>query len=193
MFSKKKFLLTVKINILIVLLLVFVKLMPVTLSKYETVANSKVDSNIAFYLLDTNYYTESIKLSSLSPSDNPYIYTFTVSNFNDTKESEVDIEYDLSLIMTTNLPLRYKLYKNEDYTNSSSNNLITDTNSRIELDSDGTYFKIVNFDTENLFYNSHTTNTYTLLVYYDKSNSNPIYQDTIESVKIVVKSRQIID
>ena len=107
MFSKKKFLLISKINILIIVLLLLIKIMPITLSKYQSSGIGNTNSNIAFYLLTADYLTEKIKLSDLIPSDNPYIYTFTISNKKGEKTSEVDIEYVLSIVTTTNLPLRY--------------------------------------------------------------------------------------
>ena len=193
MFSKRKFLLISKINILIIVLLLLIKIIPVTLSKYQSSGVGNMNSNIAFYLLSADYLTEKLKLTDLIPSDNPYIYTFTIGNEKDSKTSEVDIEYVLSIVTTTNLPLRYELYKNSDYQDSSSVNLITDSNSVVELDSDGTYFQTFTFETEKLYFSNPTTNTYTLVVYFDKSNNDSKYQNVVESIKIIVDSKQIID
>lgn len=193
MFSKKKFVLINKINVLIIVLIILIKLMPITMSRYESVATGNMDAGIAFYLLKADYYTENIKLTSLSPSDTPYVYNFSISNYTDNTSSEVDIEYDLSLVTTTNLPLRYKLYKNENYLDNGSINLINDANTRIERDENGTYFRTMTFDKETMLFSDNVKNNYTLLIYYDKNNDNPIYQDAIESVRIIVNSRQIIN
>lgn len=193
MFSKKKFVLFNKINILLLVLLLVIKLMPITLSKYESVATGNADVNIAFYLIEPDYYTENIKLTSLSPSDVGYVYNFSVSNYNDTDKSEVDIEYDLSLVTTTNLPLRYELYMNESYNDVNSVNLINDNNTVIEPDSDGTYFKTIALNREELLYSNDVKNDYTLVVYYDKVNDNAMYQNMVESIRIVIDSRQILE
>ena len=193
MFSKKKFLLISKINLLVILLLILIKIMPVTLSKYQSSGIGNMNSNIAFYLLTVDYLTQRIKLSDLTPSDNPYVYTFTVGNEKDSKTSEVDIEYILSIVTTTNLPLRYELYENSNYLDDAAVNLITSGNTVVEKDIDGTYFQTFTFETEKLYFSNPTTNTYTLLVYFDKSNNDAKYQDVVESIKIIVDSKQIID
>ena len=193
MFSKKKFLLISKINLLVILLLILIKIMPVTLSKYQSSGIGNMNSNIAFYLLTVDYLTQRIKLSDLTPSDNPYVYTFTVGNEKDSKTSEVDIEYILSFVTTTNLPLRYELYENSNYQDENAVNLINDSNTVIEKDEDGAYFQKFTFEKENLYFNNPSTNTYTLLVYFDKSNNDAKYQDTVEGLRIIVDSKQIID
>ena len=193
MFSKKKFLLISKINLLVIILLILIKIMPVTLSKYQSSGIGNMNSNIAFYLLTADYLTQKIKLSDLTPSDNPYVYTFTVGNEKDSKTSEVDIEYILSIVTTTNLPLRYELYENSNYQDENAVNLINDSNTVIEKDEDGTYFQKFTFEKENLYFNNPSTNTYTLLVYFDKSNNDAKYQDTVEGLRIIVDSKQIID
>lgn len=192
MFSKKKFLLISKINLLVILLLILIKIMPVTLSKYQSSGIGNMNSNIAFYLLTADYLTQKIKLSDLTPSDNPYVYTFTVGNEKDSKTSEVDIEYILSIVTTTNLPLRYELYENSNYQDENAVNLINDSNTVIEKDEDGTYFQKFTFEKENLYFNNPSTNTYTLLVYFDKSNNDAKYQDVVEGLRIIVDSKQII-
>lgn len=193
MFSKKKFLLISKINILIIVLLLLIKILPVTLSKYQSSGTGNIDSNIAFYLLSADYLTQNIKLTDLVPSDSPYVYTFTIANEKDDTTSEVDIEYVLSIITTTNLPLRYELYKNSDYQSADAVNLITNGNTVIEPDSDGTIFQTFTFNKEELYYTTPTTNTYTLLVYFDKINNDAKYQDIVEGLRINIDSKQIID
>ena len=193
MFSKRKFLLISKINILIFILLLILKIMPVTLSKYQSSGIGNMNSNIAFYLLSTDYLTQKIKLTNLIPNNNPYVYTFTIGNIKEEKVSEVDIEYTLSIVTTTNLPLRYELYENSDYQEADSINLIGTNNTIIAPDSDGTYFQKFTFEKEELYYQTPTTNTYTLIVYFDQTNNDAKYQDVVEGIQIIVDSRQIIE
>lgn len=193
MFSKRKFLLISKINILIIILLLIVKIMPVTLSKYQSSGVGNMNSNIAFYLISPDYLTKNIKLADLIPSSNPYVYNFTIGNIKEEKVSEVDIEYTLSIVTTTNLPLRYELYENANYLEEGSVNLIGTSNTVIALDGDGTYFQSFTFEKEELFYQTPTTNTYTLVVYFDETDNDAKYQDVVEGVRIIVDSRQIIE
>ena len=193
MFNKKNILLISKINLFLIALFLTALIFPITFSKYQSTATGNINSNIAFYLFKTSYQVERIKLADLEPSSTPHVYTFTISNQDNNKVSDVDIEYILKIVTTTNLHLRYQLYKNENYQSNSSTNLITTNNTDISKDEDDTYFQTFTFAKETLLYTTPTTNTYTLVVYYDATNTNPKYQDTIESVRIIVDSKQIID
>ena len=193
MFSKKKFVLFNKINLLIIVLLILLKLLPVTLSRYESNATGETNTNIAYYLLEPNYYTDNIKLNTLGIQQEPYVYNFTISNFNENDHSEVDLTYILSIVTTTNIPLRYELYENEDYTSINKTNLITTNNTVIEPDSDGTYFQTITMNEEEMLYSEDITNSYTLLIYYDGNNADSKYQDTIEGIRIIIDSKQEVD
>ena len=193
MFSKKKFVLFNKINLLIIILLILLKLLPVTLSRYESNATGETNTNIAYYLLEPNYYTDNIKLNTLGIQQEPYVYNFTISNFNENDHSEVDLTYILSIVTTTNIPLRYELYENEDYTSINKTNLITTNNTVIEPDSDGTYFQTITMNEEEMLYSEDITNSYTLLIYYDVNNADSKYQDTIEGIRIIIDSKQEVD
>ena len=193
MFTERRIKLISKINTFLIAFLVMIILFPMALSKYETTATGNINSNIAFYLNKTGYQTNNIKLTELKPSPNPYVYTFTVGNQDGTKISEVDIEYTVKIVTTTNLPLRYLLYENEDYQSNSSTNLVTSNNTVTAADDDGTYFKTISLNQEQLLYTVPKTNNYTLVIYYDETDKSSKYQDTIESIRIIVDSRQIID
>lgn len=193
MFSKKKFILISKINFLILVFILLINIMPVTFSKYQSIGTGNINSNIAFYLLESTYVTEQVKLNDLVPSDNPYVFNFTIGNQRDDDVSEVDIEYVLQIITTTNLPLRYELYKNCNFLDNSSVNLITDANTEISQDEYGTYFQKFSIGTEYLYYSEPLTNEYTLVVYFDKSNNDAKYQGMVEGVKISIDSKQMIN
>ena len=193
MFNKKNILLISKINLFLITFFIALILFPNTVSKYQTTTTGNVNSNIAFYLFKTDYQVQRIKLADLDPSNVPHVYTFSVSNTNNNKVSDVDIEYTLRIVTTTNLPLRYQLYKNEDYQSNNSTNLITTNNTTIAKDADDTYFQTFEFSKETLLYTTPKTNNYTLVIYYDATNTEAKYQDTIESVRIIIESRQIID
>ena len=164
-----------------------------TYSKYQIQSTGEIESNIAFYLVKADYQEKYVKLNNLVPSPEPYVYSFTVSNTDNNKTSEVDTSYVLKIITTTNLPLRYELYMNEKYDDSESTNLINDNTKKINNDEDDTYFQTFTMEKENLYYNEPKENNYTLLIYYDSENINAKYQDTYESIKITIDSEQIVD
>lgn len=186
-----------KINIIAIILITLSVIVyvfeVVSFSMFQTSIIGGVSSNIAFYLAKTDYQVKQISLDTLVPKSEPYVYNFTIGNQDDSKVSEVDINYTLKVIATTNLPLRYELYMNQDYNSASAVNLITSANTTIETDEYGTYFLSSTMDSQNLLYNSPKTNNYTLLVYFDESNNSFKYQDVVESVRLVVNSEQITE
>lgn len=190
--KKEKLSIIILSSIIAVSLFAFA-MISITFSKYQTKATGKISSNIAFYLTKADYQVKQIKLGMLMPSHDPYIYTFTVSNQDGNKVSDVDINYVLKIITTTNLPLRFELYMNEEYDSNGSTNLISSGNTVIESDEYGTYFQTITMDGEDLLYNNPKTNNYTLLVYYDENDKDAKYQDTVESVRLIVESSQIIE
>lgn len=175
-----------------IVVLVFL-LFSTSFSKYQTNGVGQVNSNVAFYLLKPGYMTNQIKLSDLSPSDDPYVYTFSVSNTDGTNRCEVDMSYVVKIVTTTNIPLRYELYMNENYQNNNATNLININNTVIAADDDGTYFQTFTLNSVNMYYNANKTDNYTLLVYYDDEVKNSKYQDTIEGIRIDIDSQQIIE
>ncbi len=182
----------IRFNILIITFIILISIIPITISRYDSTAIGRTSTNIAFYLLKPNYVTNNVKLTTLTPSNNPYVYTFSVSNYDSNDTSEVDLEYTLQVVTTTNLPLTYKLYLNEDYTSASSTNLVTNNNTTVTQDDDGTYFKHITLSKESLYYSTPTINNYTLLIYYTTASADAKYQNTIESIRIIIDSNQIV-
>ncbi len=185
--------------IIIILLIVIVitigvfLVMSITFSKYQTNITGNVASNIAFYLTKADYQVQQIKLTTVKPREDPYVYTFSVSNRDGNKVSDVDISYILKIVTTTNLPLEYELYMNESYTSNSATNLVSSSNTVVAADEYGTYFKTITMPGEDLLYATPKTNNYTLLIYYNEDETNAKYQDTVESIKLIIGSQQIIE
>lgn len=166
-------------------------LVPYTYSKYETRATADVRSQVAYYLLDSNYMTASIKMSELIPSDTPYIYNFSIANNDGTNRLETRLEYDLNIRTTTNLPLFFELYLNEPYDNPSSTNIIGSGN--VVTDEHGTYFKVFPAPKEYFSYEFNEINNYTLVVRFPKSYASFQYQNLIDVIELNIDSKQILD
>lgn len=180
-----------KIIALFVMLILLIFVIPYTYSKYESTANSNIKSEVAYYILNADYMTDSIRLTNLVPSDEPYIYTFTISNNDGTNRLETRLKYDLTILTTTNLPLTYELYMNEDYNNPSATNIIQ-TNIDT-LDEHGTYFKEMKVSTSYFNYQFDEENEYTLLIYFPKTYISHQYQDLIDSLEIIIDSEQLLE
>lgn len=179
-----------RILFLIFLFLLLVILLPMSYSRYESKATSNVNTGVAHYILNPGYQYINVKIPNLVPKDEPYIYNFSISNFKDGVRTETLMEYDLMVKTTTNLQLDYKLYMNENYQNSNSTNIIVENN--IIQDSYGTYFKEMKTNKNYFTYLYNETNNYTLLIYFPKTFVNYKYQDILESIFIVIESKQVI-
>lgn len=179
-------------NIFLILMsLIVILVVPYSYSRYESSVNSQVQTEVAYYLLDASPVSGTIRIDNLVPSDAPYVYNFSVSNNNGANRTEINLEYNLSIKATTNLPLTYKLYLNQDYNNPLSTDIIDEN--LVITDDDGVYFKNMTTATEEFSYMVDQTNEYTLLVYFPLTYSSYEYQGIVESIDILINSRQLIE
>ena len=188
--NKRRFKLIVFGSLLVVLLLLTVFLTPTTLSRYSTSTDSSAETQIAFYLLKPTYQTNTVLLDEITPRNAPYTYSFSISNTNGTKRTETNLQYDLSIKTTTNLPLTYELYMNSVYTDANADEVITDSDT--VQDDDGTYFNIFTTDTEYFNYSYNQTNNYQLVIYFPSNCVDEMYQDIVELIEIRIESKQVM-
>ena len=130
--NKKNIRLYQKLVILLICLIIIMRIFTLVLSKYESTTSSNANVDIAFYLLNEDFQTMTLNLASIFPQDEEYVYTFSIGNQDGEKVAEVNLEYELSMRTTTNLPITYELYMNEDYTDSNATNIIK-TNDSLNL------------------------------------------------------------
>lgn len=182
--NKKIMRLYAKLVILVLCILIIARIFVLVLSKYESISDSYANVDIAFYLFKEDYKTMTVNLASIEPRDDKYIYEFTIGNQDGIETAEIDLEYELTLRTTTNLPLTFELYKNE--TNViKENNIITDEY--------GTYFRIITTEKEFLPYTQGTTNLYQLVVQFPANYNQEKYQDIIELLEITVNAQQVTE
>lgn len=187
MFDRKKFLKANKLTILFIILTVTMIFVPFVYSRFISETTSNYEIETAFYILDSNYYGKTINLGGIIPRNTPYIYAFKISNNDGTDRLEVPMEYSLSIITTTNLPLRYQLYMNNNYESSII------TNEENIQDDFGTYFKEITTADEIFGFEEDETNEYELYVYFDEEYDTFNYQDIIELVDIKIETSQILE
>lgn len=191
MMNRRKKHISIKLIILLICLIIFILFVLNALSRYQTSSRSIGDIEVAYYLLNADYQTADINLFSIIPRQEPYVKNFSVSNNNGTTRTETSLEYDLSITVTTNLPLRYELYLNQNYTSSGATNIIT--RNVIEPDEYGTYFGKFGTDTEKFGHKNNETNMYQLVIYFPEQYRLVEYQDIMENIEVTVNSRQIIE
>lgn len=198
-----------RIKLLICLLIVMIlyKIVFSSYSLYESEANSTFEAEVAFFVLEDTNLTKTVTLDDLQPGETTSC-SFSIANYitesDDSSEvgkiAETDIIYNLTIKTTTNLPLEYELYLNDNpSTNSSAVDLIDGNYSYIQ-DSDDTYFNKI-FEYENTFkHDVEYTDTYILVITFPKGTTedpdvymNYTYQDIMDAIEISVDAKQIID
>lgn len=189
MINKKLRRLYAKLVILVLCFLIIARIFVLVLSKYESISNSYANVDIAFYLLKEDFQTMTLNLASILPQNNAYTFEFSIGNQAGEDIAEVDIEYELTLRTTTNLPLTYELYMNQSYTDQWATNIIKENT--VNLDENGTYFRTMTTDKITLKYTEGKTNLYQLVVYFPEDYNQEKYQDIIELLEINVNGQQV--
>lgn len=189
MTNKKVRILYTKLIILILCCLIIARIFVLVLSKYESISNSYANVDIAFYLLKEDYKTMTLNLASIVPQNNEYVFDFSIGNQDSKEVAEIDLEYELTLKATTNLPLTYKLYMNEQHTDEGAKNIIVSNNA--ECDEYGTYFRTMTTEKITLPYTEGKTNLYQLVITFPANYNHENYQDIIELLEIIVHANQV--
>ena len=96
------------------------------------------------------------------------------------------MEYFIKITTTTNLPLIYNLYQNDEETN------IIDTEAIIQ-DEYGTYFKEITTSSTRFSHQKDEINTYKLIVKFPEEYNTPEYQNIVEAINITIDSKQVIE
>ncbi len=142
------------------------------------------------FVLDEGEMSFNIDIDQIIPKDEPYIYTFSVSNFNEERKSDVDLKYNLKIQTTTNMPLEYRLYYKEY--NLDEKDIIT----RRDLlqDEDSSWYNLLTVGTTYEFsYTERTTNIYYLVIDFPTVYKDVIeYSDAIENIEVIIDSEQIV-
>lgn len=175
------------------LILVFVLLLGFffaqSYAKYES--SIKLSSNVdkAVYLLKDEKLAFNIDPSAIVPSNDPYIYRFTVSNYNGTTEGDMNIKYYVQLKTTTNLPITVKLYRNQEYSSSATN---IAQGYELVQDEDGAWYKLYTQSPYYEFqYNVRTQDTYVLVVDYPEVYKSYLeYTGVPENIEVAIYSEQ---
>lgn len=189
--EKKRFLIV--ILVMFILIVVAIKLLQIAYASYESKAKLNANIDKALYILKTGGMNFNIDLDKIEPSSKPYIYKFSISNFDGNRHSDVDIEYQMNITTTTNLPLTYELYRNENYDDENATNLFE--NMKTKQDVDGAWYNYLEGQEKYLFpYEEDKTDIYTLVVYFPESNKTTTeYADNLENIEVEIKSNQVTE
>lgn len=190
--QKKRFVILVLIMFL--LIVVAIKLLQFAYASYESTAKLNANIDKAIYLLEAEGLSFNIDPDKIVPSNDAYVYKFSVSNFNENKHSDIDIEYSINITTTTNLPLTYEIYRNENYDDENATNLFQ--NATIKQDVDGAWYNVLEGEEKYLFpYTEDRTDIYTLVIHFDESHkqNTDAYADNLESIEVEINSNQVTE
>ncbi len=159
-------------------------------SSYSSNANLTLDIQTAMYVLEEGEMTFNIDLDKIIPTDKPYVYAFSISNFNEKQQSDVDLEYTIKLQTTTNMPLSYRLY----YDSYNLNDADIISKRELKQDEDSAWYNLLTVDALYEFsYHEKKTNVYYLVIDFPSQyKTDLIYSDSLENIQVLVNSRQII-
>lgn len=162
-------------------------------ASYQSSAKLVANIDKAIYLIDSSKMSFNIDPEQIIPSNEPYVYKFSVSNFNDVSSSEINLTYGVKIITTTNLPITVQLYRNQNYDDATATALLS--GARIVQDDDGAWYNI--YDTPSIYnmdYTDKITDIYTLVINFPKTySSSTTYADCIENIEINIESSQRVD
>lgn len=204
----------VKILICLIIILVLYRIIFNSFSLYESEANSTADIDVAFYLLKDEYETKTIPIEDMLPGDTQYV-KFTISNFYVDEEtgkeviSETDMKCDLKIRTTTNFPLQYELYIDQDLTSNNLQNkleLEERVTDNVHWDDYNTMFKHLVLANEpeyikdqgiteslDIVYGHPFSRTYMMKITFPEEYSkDDSYQNIMECIEISIDSHQII-
>lgn len=166
-------------------------LLRIAYARYETNAKLKADVQKALYIFEVEKLQFNLESEGIIPSSNPYTYKFSVSNFKDSKRSEIDIEYQLTVKTTTNLPISVAIYK-LDSNNNKGSNLVT--GAVVKQDEDDSYYRIYKVPTTyNMLYANNVTDYFQIEITFPLSyKENMDYEHAIENVDVILESKQMV-
>lgn len=216
MINKKRLIKCLVIISLIIIIIFATIQIRKTLARYESTTTTNRDVDVAFWVVDNDFKSDRILIKDIYPATTSYDYSFSVSNFDpgileaeiDDKIAETDIEYDIIITTTTNLPLNYVIKKDGITCNNVQQKLYTDEH--------GTVYREMKFGTIEEPYplemdtivpeidengnetgkniKKKKTDNYVLEVEFPvKYSANEQYADLMEDIQINLTARQKID
>lgn len=184
MIDKKKFLYFNRITFAIIGILLIMLITKVAFSRFFTDSSGVAVGDVAFYIIKPDTQTQTLNMFDIKPDDQDYVYNIDVSNYENDQVSEVDLEYNLSLKTTTNIPVEYKIYLNNQDTNEFNQQ-------EVIQDEDGMYFNQFLTPSQKFNKNQKQTNHYKLIVNFPSKYNEEGYQDLIDSVEITIAAKQV--
>lgn len=178
------------IILIVAIILLIIIGITITMARYRSTGNTEVMAEVAFFVVEEGFQTGNVMLEGLYPRADAFEYDFTVSNTDGTNVAETSIEYDMELVITTNLPLQIEIYKDGAKLTSAD-----DIENNIELDETRQcYIRRIKIKNGSFTFNQSKTDIYTLSAVFPESYSNvEEYEGMIDNVAITLEAKQKIN
>ncbi len=163
-------------------------LFSISLSSYQSQTRLRSNIDKALYVFEREQMNFNIDSERIIPSDDPYVYKFSISNYREDRESDFNIVYKLKIKTTTNLPLEFKLFRNTDL----NNNILS--NYELKKDIDGSFYRLYTVDDSfTMMYIDKVVDVYTLNILFPKKYANDLtYADCIDAIEVIIDTEQAV-
>ena len=190
--GENRFKLLIKSSLIMILFALVGTFFVKSFSLYQSSKTLSANVDKAIYLLNPDSLRFNLFPDGIIPSDSSYTYSFSIQNYTDTKDGDINFKYHIEVTTTTNLPITLKLYRNQAYDNPSSTNLLSSF--QLLQDEDNAWYKVYNPTAEyTMNYSVHTKDTYTIVVNYPEVNKSHLeYAGVPEYIEIGIYSEQIV-
>ncbi len=188
--EKKRFLLF-GMGLLLILFLAFY-LLKIAYARYEI--RAKVNANIdkALYIFEDEKLSFNLDTQGIVPSNQQYTYRFSVSNYNASKHSDVDLSYKVKVRTTTNLPITVGMYVNELPSASGAVNQFQSATT-LQDEDDAWYRLYTTVNEYEMDYVDNDTDIFTMVIDFPATYAvDATYADYLESIEVILESKQII-
>ena len=102
------------------------------------------------------------------------------------------MSYQISIRTTTNLPLTYRLYYEQNYNEAGSENII-DSTTQVQDEDGAWYHQMTVDDVYTMPYTTNTTHTFYLVVDFPIAYSSSVmYEGMMDNIEITIDSKQIV-
>lgn len=154
-----------------------------SLGMYVATGESEMNVDLAFSLLQTDELERDIELDEIQPDSKEHTYTFSVANYKEDQLIDVNMEYTLKVIATTNLPITYELY-------DLDGNKIKSTAEYIKDEHDTVFYTITS-DSYKMNYSNKKIDMFQLKYSLDSKYDSSDYQDIIELLTVKIEAKQV--
>ena len=176
--------------IIIILLIIIIVMSSYIMSKYRSESLSETLIDIAYYVIDVGVQTNSLLIGEIKPQTEKYEYRISVSNSKNGKNAETSLEYTMQIKTTTNLPLIYDLYLEDDYNNKT---LVTQiVTSELIRDTDGVYYKKMTTNQKEMPLGQKTDRYILTVEFPENFGTQSDYSNIAELLEITIDSKQKI-